>query len=133
MIFVCSISVCMSVCLSVEVHSVRKKSLHLDFWDIQITRRAEIVIFMYSVTTNKQCIHVKFHPDRIKGWREILKKLFFGVRKKSLHVLIPIRGEVRISGFFDFLPISQNILNRCQQLLCDMIAKIKGYHALQTV
>jgi len=88
---------------------------------------------MYSVTTNKQCIHVKFHPDRIKGWREILKKLFFGVRKKSFHVLIPIRGKVRISGFFDFLPISQNILSRCQQLLCDMIAKIKGYHALQTV
>ena len=110
------------------LHSVRKKSLHLDFWDIQITRRAEIVIFIYSVTTNKQCIHVKFHPDQIKGWREILKKLFFGVRKKSLHVLIPIRGEVRISGFFHFLPISQNILNRCQQLLCDMIAKIKGYH-----
>ena len=88
---------------------------------------------MYSVATNRQCIHVKFHPDRIKGWREILKKLFFGVRKKSLHVLIPIRGKVKISSFFDFLPISRKFLSRCQQLLYDMIAKIKGYHALQTV
>ena len=57
---------------------------------------------MYSVAINKQYIHVKFHPDRIKGWREILKKLFFGVRKKSLHVLIPIRVKVKISGFFRF-------------------------------
>ena len=89
-----------------------------------MTTRAEIVIFMYSVATNRPCIHVKFHPDRIKGWREIFKKLFFGVRKKSLHVLIPIRGKVKISSFFDYLPITQNILSKCQQLLYDMVAKI---------